>query len=241
MRFVDGAWKVSEEPTCTEAGREERTCSTCGEKESRKIPALGHELEAVTEVAATIDAVGTKAHYRCSACDELFLDAEGKQGVDAADLVIERLEAVTVTFDDCIDPKDDHVVVRIAKGGVVSAEDLPEDPQLAGYEFSGWFLYDAAAGTWGDAFDPTEPVTSDLLVGAQWRKLDDGSGEGGSTEKPADKPTKPTNKLGSKPGSGDKDALVQTGDNAFALIAAAFSAGVAAIGAGLFSHRRRSE
>lgn len=84
-------------------------------------------------------------------------------------------------------------------------------------------------------------MTSDLLVGAQWRKLDDGSGEGGSTENSADKPTKPTNKLGSKPGSGDKDALVQTGDNAFAQIAAAFSAGIAAIGAGLFSRRRRSE
>lgn len=111
MRFVDGAWKVSKEPTCTEAGREERTCFTCGEKESREIPALGHELEAVTEVAATIDAVGTKAHYRCSAYGELFLDAEGKQGVDAADLVIEKLEAVTTTLDDCIEPKDGRVVV----------------------------------------------------------------------------------------------------------------------------------
>ena len=161
----------------------------------------------------------------------------GKQGVDAADLVIERLEAVTVTFDDCIDPKDDHVVVRIAKGGVVSAEDLPEDPQLAGYEFSGWFLYDAVTGTWGDAFDPTAPVTSDLLVGAKWKKVDEGTGDSGSTEKPADKPAKPSD----EPGSGDKDALVQTGDNAFVQIAAAFSAGVAAIGAGLFSRRRRNE
>lgn len=161
--------------------------------------------------------------------------------MDAADLAIEKLEAVTTTLDDCIEPKDGRVVARIAGGGVIFAEDLPEDPQLAGYEFSGWFLYDTATGTWGDAFDPTEPVTSDLLVGAQWRKLDDGSGEGGSTEKPADKPTKPANKLGSKPGSGDKDALVQTGDNAFARIAAAFSAGVAAIGAGLFSRRRRNE
>lgn len=84
-------------------------------------------------------------------------------------------------------------------------------------------------------------MTSDLLVGAKWKKLDGGSGEGGSTEKPADKLTKPTNKPGSKPGSGDKDALVQTGDNAFVQIAAAFSAGVAAIGAGLFSRRRRNE
>lgn len=73
------------------------------------------------------------------------------------------------------------------------------------------------------------------------KKLDGGSGEGDSTEKPADKPTKPAGKPGSTPGSGDKDALVQTGDNAFAQVAAAFSAGIAAIGVGLFSRRRRSE
>lgn len=248
------AHKASRTPatpaTCTKDGNIEYwSCEACGklfadaactdeiERADTVVKATGHKLEAVAEVAATIDAVGTKAHYRCAACGELFLDAEGKQGVDAADLVIERLEAVTVTFDDCIDPKDDHVVVRIAKGGVVSAEDLPEDPQLAGYEFSGWFLYDAATGTWGDAFDPTAPVTSDLLVGAKWKKVDEGTGDSGSTEKPADKPAKPSD----EPGSGDKDALVQTGDNAFVQIAAAFSAGVAAIGAGLFSRRRRNE
>lgn len=248
------AHKASHTPatpaTCTKDGNIEYwSCEACGklfadaactdevERADTVVKATGHKLEAVAEVAATIDVVGIKAHYRCAACGELFLDAEGKQGVDAADLVIERLEAVTVTFDDCIDPKDDHVVVRIAKGGVVSAEDLPEDPQLAGYEFSGWFLYDAATGTWGDAFDPTAPVTSDLLVGAKWKKVDEGTGDSGSTEKPADKPAKPSD----EPGSGDKDALVQTGDNAFVQIAAAFSAGVAAIGAGLFSRRRRNE
>lgn len=232
-----GAWKVAKEPTCTEAGREERTCSMCGEKESREIPSLGHKLEAVAEIPATIDAAGVKAHYKCTACGELFLDAEGKQGVDAAGLVIEKLEAVTVTFDDCFDPDTDQIVIRLAKGGVIADEDLPADPEHAGYEFAGWFLYDTTTHSWGDAFNPTAPVTADLLVGAKWKKVDEGTGDSGSTEKPADKPTKPSD----EPGSGDKDALVQTGDSAFAQIVAAFSAGVAAIGAGLFSRRRRNE
>lgn len=232
-----GAWKVTKEPTCTEVGREERVCSVCGEKESREIPSLGHKLEAVAEIPATIDAAGVKAHYKCTACGELFLDAEGKQGVDAAGLVIEKLEAVTVTFDDCFDPDTDQIVIRLAKGGVIADEDLPADPEHAGYEFAGWFLYDTTTHSWGDAFNPTAPVTADLLVGAKWKKVDEGTGDSGSTEKPADKPTKPSD----EPGSGDKDALVQTGDSAFAQIVAAFSAGVAAIGAGLFSRRRRNE
>lgn len=232
-----GAWKVTKEPTCTEVGREERVCSVCGEKESREIPALVHKLEAVAEIPATIDAAGVKAHYKCTACGELFLDAEGKQGVDVAGLVIEKLEAVTVTFDDCFDPDTDQIVIRLAKGGVIADEDLPADPEHAGYEFAGWFLYDTTTHSWGDAFDPTASVTADLLVGAKWKKVDDGTGDSGSTEKPADKPTKPSD----EPGSGDKDALVQTGDSAFAQIVAAFSAGVAAIGAGLFSRRRRNE
>ena len=43
------AWVVVDEPTCTEEGLRERTCS-CGEKETEMIAALGHTAgEAVRE------------------------------------------------------------------------------------------------------------------------------------------------------------------------------------------------
>ena len=92
------------EPTCTEAGTEAHyECSTChtlfvdkdGVKtevtaEELVIAAKGHSYgELITEVAATCTTAGTKAHYKCSACDTLFVEENGeKKQVTAEDLAI---------------------------------------------------------------------------------------------------------------------------------------------------------
>ena len=248
----DGEWVVTKEATCTELGEKELHCATCGElfldaegeqpadEDALAIPALGHKLEQVVAVAPTIDKEGVEAHYRCTVCGELYWDAEGTKKVEHADdLVVKKLEAVTVTFDDCIDPKDDQVSVRLEKGGVISPDDIPADPSYEGYTFLGWFLFDEATQTWGEQFDPEAPVTHDVLVGAKWQK-NDGS-DGGATQKPSDKPSTPAKKPSSKPDDAGKETLVQTGDSAFAQVAAAFTAGVAALFTGLGFHRRRED
>lgn len=248
----DGEWVVTKQATCTEPGEKELHCATCGElfldvegeqpadEDALAIPALGHKLEQVVAVAPTIDKEGVEAHYRCTVCGELYWDAEGTKKVEHADdLVVEKLEAVTVTFDDCIDPKDDQVSVRLEKGGVISPDDIPADPSYEGYTFLGWFLFDEATQIWGDQFDPEAPVTHDVLVGAKWQK-NDGS-DGGATQKPSDKPSTPAKKSSSKPDDAGKKTLVQTGDSAFAQVAAAFTAGVAALFTGLGLHRRRED
>lgn len=245
---------VAEVPaTCEEPGvRAHYACATCGElfldaegeqpadEDALAIPSLGHKLEQVVAVAPTIDKEGVEAHYRCTVCGELYWDAEGTKKVEHADdLVVEKLEAVTVTFDDCIDPKDDQVSVRLEKGGVISPDDIPADPSYEGYTFLGWFLFDEATQIWGDQFDPEAPVTRDVLVGAKWQK-NDGS-DGGATQKPSDKPSTPAKKPSSKPDDAGKETLAQTGDSAFAQVAAAFTAGVAALFTGLGFHRRRED
>ena len=245
---------VAEVPaTCEEPGvRAHYACATCGElfldaegeqpadEDALAIPALGHKLEQVVAIAPTIDKEGVEAHYRCTVCGELYWDAEGTKKVEHADdLVVEKLEAVTVTFDDCIDPKDDQVSVRLEKGGVISPDDIPADPSYEGYTFLGWFLFDEATQIWGDQFDPEAPVTHDVLVGAKWQK-NDGS-DGGAMQKPSDKPSTPAKKPSSKPDDAGKETLVQTGDSAFAQVAAAFTAGVAALFTGLGLHRRRED
>lgn len=248
----DGEWVVTKQATCTEPGEKELHCATCGElfldaegeqpadEDALAIPALGHKLEQVVAVAPTIDKEGVEAHYRCTVCGELYWDAEGTKKVEHADdLVVEKLEAVTVTFDDCIDPKDDQVSVRLEKGGVISPDDIPADPSYEGYTFLGWFLFDEATQIWGDQFDPEAPVTHDVLVGAKWQK-NDGS-DGGATQKPSDKPSTPAKKPSSKPDDAGKETLVQTGDSAFAQVAAAFMASVAALFTGLGLHRRRED
>lgn len=248
----DGEWVVTKQATCTEPGEKELHCATCGElfldaegeqpadEDALAIPALGHKLEQVVAIAPTIDKEGVEAHYRCTVCGELYWDAEGTKKVEHADdLVVEKLEAVTVTFDDCIDPKDDQVSVRLEKGGVISPDDIPADPSYEGYTFLGWFLFDEATQIWGDQFDPEAPVTHDVLVGAKWQK-NDGS-DGGATQKPSDKSSTPAKQPPSKPDDAGKETLVQTGDSAFTQVAAAFTAGVAALFTGLGLHRRRED
>ncbi len=68
-----GSWVVVDEPTCTEEGLRERTCS-CGEKETEMIAALGHTAgEAVreNEVAATCTEKGSYEEVVCcTVCEE---------------------------------------------------------------------------------------------------------------------------------------------------------------------------
>ena len=57
------------------------------------VPAKGHTIVKVDEVAATYDKEGTKAHYACE-CGKLYSDAEGKNEVTAESLVIAKLVKV---------------------------------------------------------------------------------------------------------------------------------------------------
>ena len=90
--------------TCTEKGMKAYyECSTCGKlyedeagtKEVTDkntlvidIDATNHKTKFVAEVAAGCEKEGVKAHYECERCGKLFTDAEGKNEVKAADLVI---------------------------------------------------------------------------------------------------------------------------------------------------------
>ena len=79
------SWVVVDEPTCTEEGLRERTCS-CGEKETEKIAALGHTAgEAVkeNEKAPTCTAAGYTSYETCTRCgysNRETIPAAGHQG-----------------------------------------------------------------------------------------------------------------------------------------------------------------
>ena len=67
------SWVVVDEPTCTEEGLRERTCS-CGEKETEQIAALGHtagEAEKENEKAPTCTEKGSYEEVvSCTVCEE---------------------------------------------------------------------------------------------------------------------------------------------------------------------------
>ena len=105
-RFADSVctecgWKCEEHdyvPTgnvltvgsCTEDRVEEVKCKICGNKDSLTTPAK-HEIIYCGEVAATDKLEGTKAHYECSVCKEIYADAAGTTKISKAELVIPKV------------------------------------------------------------------------------------------------------------------------------------------------------
>ena len=69
-----GGWGETKAATCTAPGEEARTCKRCGEKETRTIPAKGHDYRA-SVTAPTCTKPGYTTHT-CSACGDSYRDAE---------------------------------------------------------------------------------------------------------------------------------------------------------------------
>ena len=67
-----GDWTVVTEPTCTETGLEKRTCSLCGEEQTRVTEALGHDYveDADSAVDPTCAEEGREADQICSRCGD---------------------------------------------------------------------------------------------------------------------------------------------------------------------------
>ncbi len=71
---------VTQEPTCTEAGLETKTCAKCGKVLSEELPALGHDYEAVmTEPTCTEAGYIT---YTCTRCGDRYVSEGGGTKTD---------------------------------------------------------------------------------------------------------------------------------------------------------------
>lgn len=77
-------------PTCTSEGIGHKECTVCGEvlESNIKVAKANHTVVKVEKVVATTTKTGMEAHYRCSVCDKLFSDANGKNEVTKVSLTI---------------------------------------------------------------------------------------------------------------------------------------------------------
>ena len=66
-----GDWAETQAPTCTEKGVEKRTCSVCGETDTRETEALSHDYAAVV-TAPTCRSQGYTT-YRCTRCGDTYV------------------------------------------------------------------------------------------------------------------------------------------------------------------------
>jgi|GEM_PF-2030512 len=77
-----GEWKIEKSATCEAAGEQVRTCSTCDEKETETIAALGHDKVSHAAKEASCTEAGYKAYETCSRCDYTTYEEVAAQGHD---------------------------------------------------------------------------------------------------------------------------------------------------------------
>ena len=70
---IFGDWVTLENATCTDNGKEQRICISCGEKQTQKIYAYGHSYDSgsVIKEAESCTAVG-QVRYTCNTCGNIY-------------------------------------------------------------------------------------------------------------------------------------------------------------------------
>ena len=77
-----GSWTTVKQPTCTQGGTQERTCTRCGKKESKSIAAKGHSfkyLKTEQEATCTGDGIAVFTCPQCSAKENRTIKATGHE------------------------------------------------------------------------------------------------------------------------------------------------------------------
>ena len=72
-----GEWTVTTPATCTAPGVQARSCLSCNSKETREIPASGHDYISTITKEATETAEGIRT-YTCSKCQDSYTEAIAK-------------------------------------------------------------------------------------------------------------------------------------------------------------------
>ncbi len=77
--------------SCTNDEESEIKCTRCGKKTSVVTKAASHSIIKMEKVLPDDRTEGTKEHYKCDVCKQLYLDAEGKVKAEKATLVIPKV------------------------------------------------------------------------------------------------------------------------------------------------------
>ena len=92
---------------CTKDEETEYKCTKCGWKKTEVTKEAGHNIKSVKKVEPTETLEGTKAHYKCDVCLEIYADAQGKTAVTKSSLIIPRT-LNDEGYDNNVDPNPGH-------------------------------------------------------------------------------------------------------------------------------------
>ena len=130
-----GKWTVTKEPTCVDKGSETRTCTFCGETETREVDATGHSFGewTVTKAATCVDqGTETRVCAVCKKTETREVDATGAHSFGEWKISREPTCA-------------DGVMVRLC--GVCGATETKPIPAVSDHSFGAWTETKAATAT----------------------------------------------------------------------------------------------
>ena len=128
-----GDWTQIKAPGCTEPGTEKRVCTVCGYAETRELPALGHDYNAVvTNPTCTEQGFTT---YTCSRCGDSYVD----NYVDALGHAFS--EWTETTAPSCTEPGEESRLCARC----LTTETRPVD--ALGHDFGDWTVTTAPSCT----------------------------------------------------------------------------------------------
>lgn len=128
-------WITVSNPSCSEAGLQERNCSVCGnDYQTKEIPVLGHNLKTVGAVSATCTENGNIEYSYCTRCN-FIKDSDGNvitledTVCEATDHTWNYIEAVEPT---CVKSGNKSGYVCIACGEKTGGETVPATGEHTG-------------------------------------------------------------------------------------------------------------
>ena len=110
-----GDWNIVDEPTCLAVGFEERVCE-CGDKEMRRVEALGHTEVVDSAVNPTCTSTGLTEGKHCSSCGIVIVKQETVAHLThkySSDLDIDCNNCGDIRVTDCA-----HIVTEVIPGKI---------------------------------------------------------------------------------------------------------------------------
>lgn len=72
-----GIWETTVEPTCTDKGVSTKTCTICGQVETRDIDPLGHSFDDGKVIKKATPAQKGEIRHTCTICGEQYIEKDG--------------------------------------------------------------------------------------------------------------------------------------------------------------------
>ena len=133
----------ADKPTCQKTGKGYVHCTVCNKENEVVVDKIPHDLEKIEAVEADCrtETDGTEEYYKCSMCNKMFSDADGKNEIDAPVVVkwAHSWGEIEYASDDdkptCTKPGIAHAKCTICD----TESDAAEIPAL-GHKWGAWYV-----------------------------------------------------------------------------------------------------